>query len=689
MTRQVAFDVGGTFTDFAVSDAGEILKTFLKVPTTYPNQADGVVEGLQLLIATGVLDPADCDLALHATTIATNAILERKGARVALVTSEGFRDILLIGRQKRHQTYEIAVNRTKPLISRSAIFEIRERIGAGGEVITELDRHALDALVERILAEGFDAVAVCLLHSYANPVHELEVGQAIRRRAGDLRISLSHEVSPKIREYERTSTTVADAYVGPSVGQYITSLQEALRGLEIKPSLSIMQSNGGLIATELACRMPIRLVESGPAAGVLLCAAIGRDEGLSSLLTFDMGGTTAKLGAVDEGEPAIVSGFEVDAADYKKGSGLPLNISSIELVEIGAGGGSVAHPVMGLLQVGPKSASSWPGPACYGRGGIHPTVTDANLLLGYLAAESFNNGTMTLDVEASRRAVEHHLSGSLGLSSAEAAWGIHALATNNMERALRIISIERGRDPREYTLIAFGGAGPLHAARLARQASVGKVLIPVGAGVGSAVGLLRAAPKLDALATEILSLAPENATRMAEIFISLEDKIRDSSNGITAVKGGSFSRSIYLRYKGQGFELKVPVPVGAVDDGYVTHARAAFEETYRRIYGAAVPSTEIEAVDWLVVWSADAPARHMSAGEAVASPASPTRRPAYFPEAGGFVDCNVYLRAALPPGSIVTGPAIIAEPETTTIVLPGDRLEVTRLGNLLITIGAE
>ncbi|NNM74156.1 hydantoinase/oxoprolinase family protein [Enterovirga aerilata] len=688
MSRQVAFDVGGTFTDFALSEAGAVQQTFLKVPTTYPDPAKGVIAGLHQLIDAGWLDPDECDLVLHATTIATNAILERKGARTALITSMGFRDVLIIGRQKRHRTYEVAVNRTKPLLARSDIFEIRERVGADGEIVEPLDEAALDALARRLAEGGYDAVAVCLLHAYANPTHELSVRDALLRHAPYLRISLSHVVSPKIREYERTSTTVADAYVGPAVERYVASLKASLADLGITPSLSIMQSNGGLISTELACRMPIRIVESGPAAGVLLCAAVGRDEGLKNLLTFDMGGTTAKLGAVDDGEPAIVSGFEVDAADYKKGSGLPLNISSIELVEIGAGGGSIAEPLMGLLQVGPQSASSWPGPACYGRGGVRPTVTDANLLLGYLAADGFNNGAMTLDAEASRNAVQLHVASPLGLSVTEAAWGIHALATNNMERALRIISIERGRDPRDYTLIAFGGAGPLHAARLARQASVGRVLVPLGAGVGSALGLLRAAPKLDALTTRILPLVPESAVSMSEVFADLEAKLRSDLRQAHLTAQGSFQRAIYMRYKGQGFELKVSVPDGPIDHSFVAAARDAFQAAYRRIYGTAVPGSEIEAIDWLLVWQADAPGRRASVATHPMDAADPTTREVYFPETDGFVSCRIFSRSALAPGAVFDGPVIVTEPETTTVVLPGDRLEVTRQGNLLITIGA-
>lgn len=685
MTVQIAFDVGGTFTDFAFSRVDEIGSTFLKVPTTYPNQAEGVLAGIKNLLELGFFDISEVVASLHATTIATNAVLERKGARVALLTTKGFRDIVIIGRQKRPQTYLLNVTKPEPLVRRQAIFEIEERTGADGVIEAGIDPTEIERTAVAIREAGYDAVAICFLHSYVNSHNEELAAAVLAKHLPGVRISVSSSISPKIREYERVSTTVADAYVAPAVNSYIESLRQLLVDRGARDNLQIMQSNGGLLSEELVRRYPLRIIESGPAAGVLMCSSVGRTEGLSKLLTFDMGGTTAKLGAIDDGEPAVVAGFEVDVVDFKKGSGLPLNISSIELVEIGAGGGSIATSDMNLLNVGPQSAASQPGPACYGRGGIKPTVTDANLLLGYIASEGFNAGAMKLDVDAARAAVET-VADPLGLTIEQAAWGIHALATNNMERALRIVSIERGRDPRAYTLVAFGGAGPLHAARLARQAAVGEMLIPFGAGVGSALGLLTAVPKLDALTTRILPLSTQSCAEMESIFVGLAGRIAPDAERLDR-SGGVYTRVAYMRYRGQGFEIKVSLPDGQIDDSFVSVARERFVDAYRRIYGGLVPSGTIEITDLQLLWQADAAAQMRAAAPAQGSKGLGLQnRKVYFPECGGFTDCPVYWRADLAIGQRFAGPAIIAENETSTVLLPGDQAEITAQGNIRVQI---
>lgn len=689
MGIQIAFDVGGTFTDFAFARENQIGSTFLKVPTTYPNPAEGVLTGIKAFLEQGLFEISDVVSSLHATTIATNAILERKGARVALLTTKGFRDIIIIGRQKRPQTYLLNVRKPVPLVPRAAILEIDERVSPDGTIEKGVDPADIDRVACRIKEEGYDAVAVCFLHSYVNPANEEAAARLLAEALPGMRLSVSNAISPKIREYERTSTTVADAYVAPAVNGYIESLSRSLVELGTPDNLQVMQSNGGLLSQELVCRYPVRIVESGPAAGVLMCASVGRAEGISRLLTFDMGGTTAKLGAIDEGEPAIVTGFEVDVVDFKKGSGLPLNISSIELVEIGAGGGSIASTEMNLLNVGPQSAASWPGPACYRRGGTQPTVTDANLVLGYIGSEGFNGNAMELDIEAAREAITS-VAKPLGLSVEKTAWGIHALATNNMERALRIVSIERGRDPRAYTLVAFGGAGPLHAARLARQAAVHEVIIPFGAGVGSAMGLLTAVPRLDALMTKILPLSAESVPEVAAIFEALEARIVPDAKKLHADGNARFTRIAYMRYRGQGFEIDVKLDDGPIDAVFIERTRQRFTDAYRRVYGGLVSDAAIEITDLQLAWQAEATAKrtttwfdHGGRKRALAG------RKVYFPEAGGFIDCPVHWRLDLPVGTKIDGPAIIVESETSTVLLPGDRAEVSAQGNICIRIDNE
>lgn len=480
---QIAFDIGGTFTDFALHDPADGRVAIWKVPTTPREPGRAVLEGLRARIAAGGLRPEAVDAALHATTIATNAILERKGSRTALVTTAGFRDVLLIGRQKRHDTNDLHLDKPRPLVRRADILEVTERLAPDGAVLTRLDEAEAEAVAARIAEGGYESAAVVFLHAYANPAHERRMAEILAARAPGLRLSLSSEVAPKWREYERTSTTVADAYVAPLVQGYLAALEGSLRDLGIRAELSVMQSNGGVASVELARTWPVRIVESGPAAGVLMCAEVGREEGSSHVMTFDMGGTTAKLGAIDGGVPSTTPSFEVDAVNYRKGSGLPLSVTAIDLLEIGAGGGSIARTRVGLITVGPDSAGAEPGPVCYGRGGAAPTITDANLVLGYLNPGFFNGGAMGLDRAVAAEAIGRDIARPLGLSVEQAAWGVHSVANANMERAMRIVSIERGRDPRRYALVAFGGAGPLHACRLARALEVPRVIFPRGAGV--------------------------------------------------------------------------------------------------------------------------------------------------------------------------------------------------------------
>lgn len=687
---QLAFDIGGTFTDFALRDLESGLVKIWKVPTTPRAPAKAVTDNLQGRISAGEFKGASIADVLHATTIATNAILERKGSRVALITTKGFRDVLLIGRQKRYDTNNLHLDKPVALASRADIFEVSERLAPDGSIVTALVESDVVSLAKRLASGGFDAIAVVLLHAYANPVHEHRVARILNEKLPDARTSLSSVISPKYREYERTSTTVANAYVAPLVDAYLTSLESSLRKLDVLAGLSVMQSNGGLATSELARAFPIRIVESGPAAGVLMCAEVGKEEGYDHVLTFDMGGTTAKLGAIDDGVPAITPTFEVDAVNYKKGSGLPLNITAIELLEIGAGGGSIARTKMGLITVGPDSSGAEPGPICYGRGGQDPTITDANLVLGYLNPAFFNGGAMQLEGSGAAQAIASRIGEPLGLSVEEAAWGIHSVANANMERAMRIVSIERGRDPRKYALVAFGGAGPLHACRLARAMEVPRVVIPRGAGVGSALGLLVADQKMDMGLTRVVKLDGRAGNEIAEIFKGLESRVTAQ---VAQMQHGAeirIERSASMHHVGQGYEIRVDLPSGPIGSDYEQAALDAFYATYKREYGYKDSEAAVEVTDWYVLASVVKNRRPLPLrleGTVVLSDPIVGERRAYFPELGGMAPCKVINRYALGPEHHFVGPALVEEKESTTVVLPGDAVSVTKSGNLIISIG--
>ena len=689
---RVAFDIGGTFTDFVLEDRRAGVLRFHKVATTPRDPAQAVLEGLETLLRSAGVVPGEVSGILHATTVATNAILERKGARTALITTAGFRDVLIIGRQKRYDTYDMYLAKPVPLVRRRDIFEAAERVLADGTVEQPLDAAALDRLLKKMAGEHYESIAVCLLHAYAKPAHEKAIGARLAKLIPATAVSLSSDVSPKYREYERASTVVANAYIKPIVSRYVSRLAGALKQQGIASDLFIMQSNGGLVSAEIACDMPIRIVESGPAAGVLLSGVIGREEGFDRVLTFDMGGTTAKLGAVEGGEPAITPTFEVDQVRYRKGSGLPVNVPAVELLEIGAGGGSIAHTDMGLIKVGPESAGADPGPVCYGRGGTRPTVTDANVVLGYINPDYFNGGAMRLDANAAADAVRQRIGAPLGLDAGEAAWGIHTLANANMERAMRIVSIERGRDPRKYALVAFGGAGPLHAARLALALSIPKIVVPFGAGVGSAIGMLEADSKLDASMTHVLMLTAGAESQIVNVYGQLEARLQLDLARMGSAVAPTLARFAYLRYAGQGHEIRVDLPDFPVGSDYAVQIAARFEAAYQKKYGYRQAGAQIEAVDWYVVATvANATkATHRARswqGQASAKFRRGTRK-AYLPEQGAYVDCAIIDRSALPVGEVVTGPAIIEEAEATTLLPPACKASVSEHGHLVITLPA-
>jgi N-methylhydantoinase A len=684
---RLAFDIGGTFTDYVLQDQGTGRVRIWKVPTTR-EPAVGVETLLAQKIAEQELSFEQVSSVIHATTVATNAILERKGARTALITTAGFRDIILIGRQKRYDMNDLYLKKPAPLVDRSDIFTVEERIAADGHIVKPFDETGASAVAQQIKAAGYASVAVMFLHSYVNPQHERRMAEILRDSRID--ISLSSDVSPKFREYERASTTVANAYVRPLVKRYLDSLDRSLEQKGFRSRLAIMQSNGGVVSSDLARSYPIRVVESGPAAGVLMCAEIGRQLGCDHVMSFDMGGTTAKLGTVDDGEPTVTAAYEVDTINAKKNSGLPLNVLAIELLEIGAGGGSIADTKMGLITVGPQSAGALPGPICYGRGGMRPTITDANLLLGYLNADYFNGGAMPLDRTGAAAGIDAAIAKPLGLPLSEAAWGIHCVANSNMERAMRVISVERGRDPRHYVLVAFGGAGPLHACRLARAMGIPKVVVPFAAGVGSAIGLLVADHKVDAGATRKIKLDGHAQGEIAAVLDQLEGRARRELARLELGSRPSISRSAYMRHSGQGYDIRVALTSGPVDAAYEGKMRAAFYDTYRREYGFVDPDAPIEATDWYVVASlANARPNQPMVAEACTGglgPAAIGGRAAYFPECGGMVRADVIDRYRMKADDAFEGPCLVEERESTTVILPGDIVKVDRRGHLVIEI---
>jgi N-methylhydantoinase A len=677
---RLGVDIGGTFTDLVLVDDTTGALRVGKVLTTPKDPAHAVEHGIQALLGDAGIAPSAIGAVVHGTTLATNALIERKGARTGLLTTRGFRDALEIRREGRYDMYDLFIDPPAPLVPRHLRREVSERLLADGSVAQPLDEGRARAAIAGLLADGVEALAVCLLHAYVNPVHERRLVELVREVAPSLPVSCSSDVVPEIREYERTSTTVANVYVVPVMARYLEDLERRLHDLGIPGQLYVMQSSGGVALPRDARRAPIRIVESGPAAGALAAAEAARARGERRLLSFDMGGTTAKACVIDDGAPLVAREFEVARADrFKKGSGLPVRVPVIELIEIGAGGGSIARvDDLGLLKVGPDSAGADPGPACYNRGGRLPTVTDADLLLGYLDAEFFLGGRMRLDRDAARRAVEEHVARPLRLDPIEAAWGIHRVVNENMAAAARIHGIERGRDLRSYTLFAFGGAGPVHCWHIARILRVGRILIPLGAGAMSAYGLLAAPLAFDFVRTYPTRLDAADWTTVNRMFDEMEGEGRRLlARGGVPANEVTVRRLAEMRYVGQGHEVEAPVPDATLAPASVDGLTRSFETAYRALYHRLPRGVPIEALNWRVTVSGPRPRLAMSAPAAAGgTPARKTSRPVYFAEASGFVATPVLDRYALGPGTTFDGPAVVEEREATAVIGPGARCRV-------------
>jgi N-methylhydantoinase A len=682
----MAIDIGGTFTDATLIDEESGSVAIAKVLTTPSDPSEGFMQAVERALSAGNVGAAQVSFVVHATTVATNSIIEGKIARSGFVTTDGFRDLLEIARQVRPTLYDTQFEKARPLVPRDRAVVVRERLGPAGEVLLALEDESVRDAAAILRREEVESVAVCLLHAYVNPEHEQRVGAILAEELPGVPISLSAEVAPEFREYLRASTTVINAVIRPVVERYLERIETRLADAGVRAKLLVMQSSGGVFSAEAARSRPVFMVESGPAAGVIASAHLGETLGLEDILSFDMGGTTAKVGLIRGGRPSVTKDYNVGGhAGAGIGgmslSGYPVRTPVVDLVEIGAGGGSIAWVDSGgLLRVGPQSAGADPGPVCYRRGGVEPTVTDANLVLGRLNPEYFLGGEIGLDVDGAAHAIEERCAAPLGLTLVQAANGIVEIANAAMVNALHLISVQRGYDPRDFVLVAFGGAGPVHANALARDAEMPTLMIPPSPGIFSATGLLTTDLTRDAARTMMRRLDALDADEVETTFAELEQTGREEleREGLSGDAIG-FERQIDLRYVGQSYELSVPAGDGLLERFHAEHDRA---------YGFSAPAEPVEAVSLRLTsvgTIAKPPLRRLDTG---GQPEPKERRPVYFAEATGYVDCPIYDRYALRAGATFAGPAVVEEFDSTTVIHAGFAVHVDDVGNLVIEKGA-
>lgn len=672
----VAIDIGGTFTDLASLDpqTGEL--KFSKSLTTPPNFEQGALD----CVTKANIEAADIDILRHGTTVVINALLEHKGARTALVTTEGFRDMLEIGRGNRPEGFNLFYQRLPAVVPRNLRFGVNERLDARGNILTPLDLKALSQIAEQIKAAKIEAIAVCFMHSWRNPDHEIQAGEFLRKNT-DCFVSCSHEISREFREFERTTTTALNAYVGPNVSKYLTRFGDALRGQGFVGKLFLMGSNGGVLTAEDSAQRPLLLVESGPVGGAAGAAEIGLRTGLKNLVAFDMGGTTAKAVLIENGEASVSPLYWVGGYDR----GYPIQAAVLDIVEVGAGGGSIAGiNDLGAMQVGPQSASAIPGPACYNQGGTEPTVTDANLYLGRLHADRFLGGAMKLRDDLAEQALTK-LATQLNQPVIALAAGILRIATINMATAVRRVTIERGYDPRDFAMVAFGGAGPLHAVAVAREIGMTRVLIPPQPGHFSAYGMLFADFRYDLTETIVKLLEEADLQQIDQLFERLQvDAAKKIEQISVPIKSIRYIRYAEMRYRRQEHTIKIRLPDTAFDRKELARI---FEETYKHRFGHA-SKMEIEIVMLrLVIEGRTARPELMQAKNQNTENGKPTHRRMWFEEIG-FTDCSVWQRSELLGGQVVTGPGVIEEEASTTVLAPGDCAELDPMGNIAIKLGA-
>jgi len=686
---RVAADIGGTFTDIAFITRDGVVAT-RKVPSTPGNYADAVIRGIDELMAEQKLDKGQIAEVLHGCTVATNTIVEHKGAKTALITTRGFRDVLELRRIRVPRLYEPLYIKPQPLVPRRLRLEVQERVGARGEVITPLNLASVKRAIARLKAERVEAVAVCLLHSYANPDHERRIGEILREALPGCFISLSIDVLPQMREYERTSTTVINAYIGPPVEVYLLSLMDQLKKGGLKGRLKVMQSSGGILAADAVVDRPAQIVECGPAAGVIGAGKLGTAAGYDNLISFDMGGTTAKTSIIEKGKMLLSDEYEVGggisaSSPLMKGGGYALKLPVIDIAEVGAGGGSIVRLDKAMsIKVGPQSAGAVPGPACYAAGGEDPTVTDANVVLGFLNREALCGGTVPIDAERSRAAIMKRIAEPLGRSLIETAYGIHLVANANMMRAIKGVTTYRGRDPRDFTLYAFGGNGGVHGVELARSLQIPMVVVPPAAGVFSAIGLLTANVEL-MVAQALLSRTREMDLEKAEqVFRALEDQITQQLG--YARKSITFQRAADLRYSGQAFELTVPAPNRKLDAVALAELERLFELEHERTYGHAFRGTYAMETVTLRVTGSVTPEGVQTSVRTRASDQPESRRSVYFGPEYGERDTPILARNALN-DQPRAGPLIVEEYEGTAVVPPNCAARLDAAGNIVIEVG--
>ena len=687
---RVGVDIGGTFTDVAVERGGSCLTS--KVLTTPGDPVRGVLDGLRLALARAELAPPDIGAVVHGTTLATNALIERRGATVGAIVTEGFRDILEIAYERRYDQYDLCIEKPDTLVPRERVATVAERVAASGQVLRPLDPESVHRAVDTLVAGGVESLAVCLLHAYANPAHEKAVRDIVESRHPGLPVSLSCEVSPEVREFDRLSTTVADACIKPLMEGYLKDLARSLREGGFDCPLYLMTSGGGMTTLAAALEFPVRLVESGPSGGAILAAGVARSRGCAHALSFDMGGTTAKVCLIEHGEPRTSRAFEIARAErFIKGSGLPVRIPVTEMIEIGAGGGSIASvDELSRLRVGPRSAGSDPGPACYGRGGVRPTVTDADAVAGYLDPDTFAEGRLRLDLDLARRAIERDIGAGLGTGATDGADGISQMVDETMANAARMHAVEQGKNLEDCAMVAFGGNGPLHATRVAEKVGVREIVVPPNPGAGSAVGFLSAPVSFEVVRSHYVRVADFDAGAVGAL---LEDMRSEAAAVVEAGSGGApltVARTAFMRYRGQGHEIEVGVPRRALDAAGVAHLVAAFEADYTRLYGRIVPGVAIEVMNWSVRVSTT-PETPPRAGDC-ARPAAPEpvgARTLTLDHSGDATKAACYRRADLVPGDTVRGPALIVEPQTTTFVSPRFDARIDTAGNIVMTRRAE
>lgn len=666
---RVGVDIGGTFTDVALEKDRVLYST--KVLTNYTSPESAIVEGIAIVLAQANIGFADLGSIIHGTTLATNALIERRGAQTAFITTKGFRDVIEMRTENRFELYDLDIVLPAALIECHDRYVVSERVGASGEVVLELDQAEVDRVILDIKEGGYESVAIGLMHSYLNPAHEIAIRERVQALAPELSVSISSEVSPQIREFQRFNTVCANAYVKPLMSSYLNRLVGRLKSEGALCPVFMIHSGGGIITVESAAEFPVRLLESGPAGGAIFAATIARQYGLDQVISYDMGGTTAKICLIDDQAPKTAKTFEVARTyRFKKGSGMPISIPVIEMVEIGAGGGSIASvDSMRQIRVGPHSAGSEPGPACYGRGGAKPTVSDADLILGRLDADNFAGGAMVLSTARALGAVETEIGATLGINNEAAAFGICEVVDESMSNAARMHAVENGKELSEYTMIAFGGAAPLHASRLCEKLGIKNLIIPPGAGVGSAIGFLRAPIAFESVRSAYTRFDRFDAVKINAVVTELKDEATRFVLAADANAKISLELTAYVRYVGQGWEIPVAVPVKTYSAADKSLLKGAFEQAYTNFFGRAIDGLDAEIISWSL--RASSPVQDVARSQWVETtqPVHASKsREAFDAQRGEFVTAVVVERSELTAGSRVSGPAIIAERETTTIV---------------------